>query len=172
MKKIINHLIHRIKEGSLPKSGGREERKIGYRELTVIKSVLVCWMAHEDQGLWLKTITEKFRSMKIDKLCFLAENGVMPGFDAVIVRKEDLGFGGRIQNDALHGILERKYDLLIDLTAEESAMVNYVLEQSQASCKASMKKNGFQADLIVDGVNQPLEFVGQLVKILSEIKSC
>ncbi len=171
MKKIINRILHRFKEDSLAKRMKTVTRTVEYKGLDEIKSCLVLWTAHLQEEEWLRVLTEKFRGIKIDKLCFLpdsSENTVTEG--RVVFRKEDLGFGGKIQNAGLQKMLNNKYDLLVDLTLEPYILTRYVTTNAQALCVVGMKKEGGYGDILVDGVKQPLEFIEKLTALLADIK--
>ena len=171
MKKIFNNILHRIKEDSLSKRKDLATRDVEYHELKDIKKYLVFWTADAEQDNWLKRLAEIFREAKMDKLCFVAADGEMrESTDQVIMKKEDLGFGGKIQNERLLELLERHYDLLIDLTPSSSVLGNYVLTNSRAKCIIGMKKDGGVGDLIIDGASGQMDFIEKLKTVLSEIK--
>lgn len=170
MKKIINNILHRLKEDSLAKHLEQVHRNVEYKELKEIKKCLLFWTAHPDEQSWMKYLRERFAHTKFEKLCFIP-NGteILETEDMVTLRNEDLGFGGKIQNDRLMAVLMKKYDLLIDLTTDSNVLINYVLAHTQATCVAGMKKEGGVADLIIDGVSTPLEFIDKLTELLSKI---
>jgi hypothetical protein len=170
MKKIINNILHRLKEDSLARQLEGVERNAEYKGFKDIRRCLVFWTSSPNERKWIKSVRDHFAEAKIEKLCFVP-NGieVSETDDVVFMRNDDLGFGGKIQNERLLGVLRKKYDLLIDLTGETSVLGNYVLAHTQAACTAGMKKEGGIADLIVDGVSTPLEFIDKLTELLSKI---
>lgn len=170
MKKIINTILHRFKEDSLTKRSGLVDRNVGYKGLKEIKDCLVFWQADPESEQWIAELNRQMPGVRLDKLCFVP-TGVefLETDDMVTFRNEELGFGGKIQNERLHTVLSRNHDLLLDLTPISNAMIQYVLTTSQACCIAGMKKEGGVADIIVDGVKQPVEFIKELTKILAEI---
>lgn len=173
MKKIINHILHRLKEDSLSKKSGGKERIMEYKNLKEMKSGLVFWTVASEQQQWLKAIAEKFPGIKFDKLCFVPDETEIPvAADIVTFRKEELGFGGKIQNEYLHALLDKEYDLLIDLTTAPGALINYVLTNTRAHCITGWKKGGGIADIVVEGGNEPLSFINELSILLAEIKKC
>lgn len=170
MKKIINNILYRLKEDSLAKRLDGVERSAEYKGFKDIRRCLVFWTASPNERKWIKSVRDHFAEAKIEKLCFVPNGMEVPESDDVVfMRSEDLGFGGKIQNERLLGVLKKKYDLLIDLTGEANVLGNYVLTHSQAACTAGMKKEGGIADLIVDGVSTPLEFIDKLTELLSKI---
>lgn len=171
MKKIINNILHRFKEDSLAKRTGLVNRVLEYPERQDIKKCLVFWMENPEAANWLKALSATFQNVKIDKLCFVPDEweGEAEG-DFVIMKNEDLGFGGKIQNERLLEILECPYDLMIDLSTETTVMGDYVLSNNRAKCIATMKKENAKGDLIIDGVRNPVDFIEKLNNFLSEIK--
>lgn len=171
MKKIINSILHRFKEDSLTKRTELVDRTVEYKELKDIKTGLVFWAEEPESSLLLKKLVQKMPGVKFDKLCFVpAGVELLETDDMVVLRNEDLAFGGKILNDRLHTVLARKYDLLMDFTSVSSAMIQYVLTTSQAACIVGMKKEGGSADIVVDGVRGPMEFIDRLTEILAQIK--
>lgn len=171
MKKIINNILHRIKEDSLSKRKDVGERQAVYKELKSIKNALVIWSACEGQADWLAKLEVNFQGVVFDKLCYVpAREGVAVPADALVFRNEDLGFGGKILNPNLPVILAKRYDLLIDLSAEANVILNYVLLNSKALCKVGMGREGGEYDLMIKGVAEPLVFIDRLKEVLSEIK--
>ncbi|MDE7074960.1 MAG: hypothetical protein K2O69_07970 [Odoribacter sp.] len=171
MKKIISNLLHRFKEDSLAKRTGLVNRVSEYPEREGIKKCLVFWMENPEAANWLKALSATFKDVKIDKLCFVADDWEGEEKDGVVVLKSaDLGFGGKIQNAHVLEILERPYDLLVDLTAESTVMGDYVLSNNQAKCIATMKKENAKGDLIIAGSRNPIDFIEKLNNFLSEVK--
>lgn len=171
MKKIINNILHRIKEDSLSRRKETAVRKAVYKELKSVKSALVIWSVCGDQADWLKKLADNFREVKFDKLCFMpAKEEFSAPADALVLRKEDLGFGGKISNEGLPAILAKPYDLLIDFSTEGNTILNYVALNSKAMCKVGMEHEGGEYDLIIQGVAKPLVFIDRLKEVLSEIK--
>lgn len=171
MKKIINNILHRLKEDSLVRRQDKTLREKEYKELKDIKKCLVFWVTDPEERKWLKEVSAIFKGARIDRLCFVpAGVEILETDDTVVMRNEDLGFGGKIQNEKLLKILEKKYDLLIDLTPVSSVLGNYVLHNTQTMCIAGMKKENSEADLVIDGVNGPMDFIEKLANILSQIK--
>lgn len=170
MKKIINNILHRFKEDSLAKRKDLSDRIIEYKDLKEIRRGLVFWTAEDGQSAWQKRLSVRMKEVKFDKLCFVPSGTEMlETDDMVTLCNEDLGFGGKIQNDRLHDILAKKYDLLIDLTSSSNVLINYVLTNSQAHCIAGMRKEGSVADIILDEVAGPADFIDKLSDILAEI---
>lgn len=169
MKKIITNIIHRFKEDSLLKRVNRTGRKVEYKDKKEIKKCLVFWTMAPEQELWLEKTVVCFPGVKIDKLCFIPTGaGEVKTEGMVSMRKEDLGFGGKIQNPHLHHLLTQKYDLLLDLNLTSNALINYVLTNSQASCIMAMKKENGIADVVINGVSEPLQFIERASEMLAE----
>ena len=170
MKNIINSILQRFKEGALARRTGLSNRTVAYKGLEEIETCLVLWQATSEPSSWVEELKKRMPGVKLDKLCFVpAEAELLTTNDVVTFREEELGFGGRILNDRLLAVLAHKYDLLLDFTSVSNVMIQYVLTNSQAHCIVGMKKAGGKADIIVDGVKGPLEFIDGLIKVLAEI---
>lgn len=171
MKKILNNIFHRIKEDSLARRKDAAERHSEYKDLKSVKTGLVIWYASEQQNDWLKKLSECFKEVEFDKLCYMpAKEGIPDPVNTLVLRNDDLGFGGKIAQEQLPGMLERKYDILVDLSTESNVLLNYVLLNSRASCKVGMDREGGERDIVIDGVTEQLTFIDKLAGILSEIK--
>lgn len=171
MKKILNNLFHRFKEDSLAKRRGGAERTLGYCELKSVRRVLVVYTVVAGQKAWMKKLSDKFKDVKFDWLCYLPTGTeVVEPANAVVLKNEDLVFGGKIQNEALLALLEREHDLLLDFTAISNGLLNYVLSNSQAKCKIGMKKDGFENDIVIGEVSESEQFIDKMTEILSGIK--
>ena len=102
MKKILNNLLHRLKEDSLNKRVGNSTREVEYKEKREIKTCLVFWSADTDQNKWFRKLESDFAGVKMDKLCFIPDGiEMLETDDWVAVRNADLGFGGKIRNGSL-----------------------------------------------------------------------
>ena len=133
MKKILNNLLHRLKEDSLNKRVGNSTREVEYKEKREIKTCLVFWSADTDQNKWFRKLESDFAGVKMDKLCFIPDGiEMLETDDLVAVRNADLGFGGKIRNGRLIAMLGCKYDLFIDLNKETTALIKFVLQHTQA----------------------------------------
>lgn len=171
MKKIINNILHRFKEDSLSRRTELVDRTLAYKELKEIRTCLLFYTAGAEPQAGFEILKKKMPEVKFRKLGFVP-SGVEVGEadDLVTFRNEELGFGGRIQNDHLYKELSREYDLLVDFTALSNAMTQYVLTNSKAHCIIGMKKEGTIADIIIDEVKEPQEFAIKLTGLLAEIK--
>ena len=106
MKKILNNLLHRLKEDSLNKRVGNSTREVEYKEKREIKTCLVFWSADTDQNKWFRKLESDFAGVKMDKLCFIPDGiEMLETDDLVAVRNADLGFGGKIRNGRLIAML-------------------------------------------------------------------
>ena len=171
MKQIIHKIFHRMKHDSLAKKTAGKRRTKQYPDLHAIKSCLVVWCANDRQEEYLKHLKKKLPQVKLDKICFLPEGSPAPSFrDVVCVKEEELGFGGKILNEELLALLDKECDLLVDLSEESNVMIDYILGNSQAKCKAGMKKENFDADLMIDGVTGVSELIDKLFEVLAKLK--
>lgn len=171
MKQIIHKIFHRIKEDSLVKKTAERKRVKEYPELHAIKSAVVVWCAHENQDSLLKQLHRKLPQVKWEKICFLPEGYQTLQLDHVTyVKDEELGFGGKILNDSLSALLDRDFDLLVDLSEGQNVMVDYILKNSRAKCKAGMRKENFEADLMIDGAADAGDFIEKLFVVLAQLK--
>ncbi len=172
MKQIIHKIFHRMKQDSLAKKTAERKRTKQYPDLHAVKSCLAVWCANDRQEEYLKLLKKRLpQQVKLDKVCFLPEGGPASSWkDVVYVQEEELGFGGKILNEQLPALLDKEYDLLVDLSEESNVMVDYVLRNSLARCKAGMKKAGFDADLMIDSVSGIPEFIDKLFEVLARLK--
>ena len=172
MKKIMDNILYRIKENALSKKAGKGNRVLEYRNLKAIKTGLIFWTATPGQTEWLEAFSKGWEGVKFDKLCFVPAGVEIPETeDKVTLRNEDLGFWGKIRNDRLSALLNKEYDLLIDLNVSSAALINYVLTHTRAHCIAGWKKEGGIADIVVDGGNEPITFMNELSVLLADIKN-
>mgnify|MGYP000083274261 FL=1 len=65
MKKILNNLLHRLKEDSLNKRVGNSTREVEYKEKREIKTCLVFWSADTDQNKWFRKLESDFAGVKM-----------------------------------------------------------------------------------------------------------
>ena len=150
MKKILNNLLHRLKEDSLNKRVGNSTREVEYKEKREIKTCLVFWSADTDQNKWFRKLESDFAGVKMDKLCFIPDGiEMLETDDLVAVRNADLGFGGKIRNGRLIAMLGCKYDLFIDLNKETTALIKFVIDEVTEPFGLVNKLN-----VILSGINK------------------
>lgn len=171
MKKILDCIIHKLKENALKRRKSMSNRVVEYKPLGEIRNVLFFWTAGEEEETWQKQLVAHWKNVKVDKLCFVPVGIEVPEKEGTIVlKKDDLSFGGNVRNGRLHGILEKKYDLLVNLTSEGNALVDYVLMNTHAHCIVGRKREGAVADItIADEGNDKGQFITKLIRILSDI---
>ncbi len=170
MKKIINNILYRFKEGSLAKRTELVGRTISYKELKEIKTCLVFYTAGEEPQAGIEILKKKMPGVKFVKLCFVpAGIEVTESDNLVVFRYEELGFGGKIQNERLYKELSKEYDLLVDFTAVSNVMTQFVLNNSKAHCIVGMKREGAVGEIIIDGVNNQQELAIKLTALLAAI---
>lgn len=170
MKKIINNILHRFKEDSLSKRTDLVDRTLSYKELKEITTCLLFYTAGAEPEACFEILKERMPGVRFRKLCFVPSGVEITGTDDLVTfRNEELGFGGKIQNDPLYKELSKEYDLLLDLTVASNALTQYVLNNSRAHCIVGMKQEGTIADIVIDGVKGPEEFAIKLTELLAEI---
>lgn len=172
MKQIIQKIFYRMKQDSLAKKTAEKKRTKQYPDLYAMKNCLIVWCAGDRQEEYLKLFKKRLPpQVKLDKICFLSEGSPVSSWREVVYVKEDeLGFGGKILNEQLQILLNKEYDLLVDLSEESNVMIDYILRNSSAKCKAGMKKENFDADLMIDNVSGIPEFIDKLFEVLAKLK--
>lgn len=171
MKNLIDGMIHSLKEKALSKCHDVVDRNVQYVELKHVKSCLAFSTADEEGKKAVAYLAKKLGNVKVDKLYVVEEGTDMIETDnLVLLRKENLSFGGKIRNEFWEAMCGRKYDLAVDLTMLSTPVVKYVFSHMKASMIASMKKEGSGADLVVAPVENVTDFVSKLVDVLENIK--
>ena len=146
-------------------------REAVYKELADMKECLALATADAEGQRAVEGLAGRMKGVKVEGV-YLAEGkeGTMEGADALVVRGGDFSFWGKLKNGRLQEVLDREYDLLVDLTAESSVLGRYVLAHSRAAFIAGRKKEGAFADVVVAPTVDTADFVNQLIEILEHIK--
>ena len=172
MKKIINNILSRLKEDSLAKRIELEGRTVSYKELDKIRTCLLFYPAGGEPKLAIDVLRKKMPEVKFGKLCFVPSGmEITEAEDVVFFRYEELGFGGKIQNERLHKELAKEYDLLVDFTVDCNVMTQFVLNNSRAHCIVGMKREGAVGEILIDGVKEQQDFAVKLTHLLAGINS-
>lgn len=164
-------MFHRWKERFLDKRSRATHREAVYKELADMKVCLALVTADAEGQRAVEGLAGRMKGVKVEGM-YLAEGkeGTMEGADALVVRGGDFSFWGKLKNGRLQEVLDREYDLLVDLTAESSVLGRYVLAHSRAAFIAGRKKEGAFADVVVAPTADTADFVNQLIEILEHIK--
>ena len=146
-------------------------REAVYKELADMKVCLALATADAEGQRAVEGLAGRMKGVKVEGV-YLAEGkeGTIEGADALVVRGGDFSFWGKLKNGRLQEVLDREYDLLVDLTAESSVLGRYVLAHSRAAFIAGRKKEGALADVVVAPTTDTADFVNQLIEILEHIK--
>lgn len=164
-------MFHRWKERFLDKRSRATHREAVYKELADMKVCLALATADAEGQRAVEGLAGRMKGVKVEGV-YLAEGkeGTIEGADALVVRGGDFSFWGKLKNGRLQEVLDREYDLLVDLTAESSVLGKYVLAHSRAAFIAGRKKEGALADVVVAPTTDTADFVNQLIEILEHIK--
>lgn len=164
-------MFHRWKERFLDKRSRATRREAVYKELADMKVCLALATADAEGQRAVEGLAGRMKGVKVEGV-YLAEGkeGTIEGADALVVRGGDFSFWGKLKNGRLQEVLDREYDLLVDLTAESSVLGRYVLAHSRAAFIAGRKKEGALADVVVAPTTDTADFVNQLIEILEHIK--
>ena len=164
-------MFHRWKERFLDKRSRATRREAVYKELADMKECLALATADAEGQRAVEGLAGRMKGVKVVGV-YLAEGkeGTIEGADALVVRGGDFSFWGKLKNGRLQEVLDREYDLLVDLTAEGSVLGRYVLAHSRAAFIAGRKKEGAFADVVVAPTADTADFVNQLIEILEHIK--
>lgn len=164
-------MFHRWKERFLDKRSRATHREAVYKELADMKVCLALATADAEGQRAVEGLAGRMKGVKVEGV-YLAEGkeGTIEGADALVVRGGDFSFWGKLKNGRLQEVLDREYDLLVDLTAESSVLGRYVLAHSRAAFIAGRKKEGAFADMVVAPTADTADFVNQLIEILEHIK--
>ncbi|MDE6451252.1 MAG: hypothetical protein K2L23_03005 [Odoribacter sp.] len=172
MKKIINNILSRLKEDSLAKRIELAERIVSYKELDKLRTCLLFYTAGEEPKGAIEVLKKKMPGVKFGKLCFVPSGTEITETEHVVFfRYEELGFGGKIQNESLYEELSKEYDLLVDFTATSNVMTQFVLSNSKAHCIVGMKREGAVGEILIDGAKDQRGFAVELVNLLAGINS-
>lgn len=90
--------------------------------------------------------------------------------DVAVIGEDDFTFWGKVKNEHLKQVLDKQYDMLVDLTPRVDVVGRYILAHSRASFAVGMKKEGGLADLVVAPAVDVSDFIKQLTVILAQIK--
>lgn len=171
MKQIINRLFHQMKQDSLRRKIAETERKKEFRTLETVQTMLVLWTPHEKEIVWWKKLEHTFPRVEKIGICFVsAGEEVVETGKTIYVKTEELKFGGKIVNERLQEALSREYDLLVDLSMVSSVMIDYVRKNAKAACKAGIFREDAEMDLLIEGADEPLDFIEKLHTVLSKFK--
>lgn len=164
-------MFHRWKERFLDKRSRATHREAVYKELADMKVCLALATADAEGQRAVEGLAGRMKGVKVEGV-YLAEGkeGTIEGADALVVRGGDFSFWGKLKNGRLQEVLDREYDLLVDLTAESSVLGRYVLAHSRAAFIAGRKKKGAFADVVVAPTADTADFVNQLIETLEHIK--
>lgn len=172
MKRIINNILSRFKEDSLAKRMELAERTVAYKELEKLRTCLLFYTAGTELKAAAEVLKKKMPGVKFAKLCFVPSGvEIMETEDAVFFHYEELGFGGKIQNERLYEELAKEYDLLVDFTADCNVMTQFVLNNSKAHCIVGMKREGAIGEILIDEVKDLQNFAVKLTQLLAGINS-
>lgn len=86
--------------------------------------------------------------------------------------QDDISFFGKINNSAISEFIEKKSDILINLTLEENFFVEHIFAMSKSGFKVSGLKNCEHADFTID-ISKNLNidfFIQQIDNYLKNIK--
>lgn len=170
MKKILSNILYRFKEDSLAKRSELVERVVSYKGLDAVKTCLVFYTAGAEPKAAMEVLRRRMPAMKFGKLCFIPSGvDVAVNGDVVAFRYEELGFGGKIQNENLYQELAKEYDLLVDFTTEANVMTQFVLNNSRAHCIVGMKREGAVGEILIDEAKDQQDFAVKMIKILTDI---
>lgn len=171
MKKFFDGVINSLKEKALSKCNDRVDRVVQHVELKNVKRCLVFAMADEEGRKAVAALMRRLGNVQVDKLYVVEEEtDMIEDEHMVLLKKEDLSFGGKIKNEFFERLCGLKYDLAVDLTMLTTPVVKYVFSHIQASFIAGMKKEECGADLVVEPVRDVTDFVNKLVEVLGNIK--
>ena len=90
--------------------------------------------------------------------------------EVAVIGEDDFTFWGKVKNEHLKQVLDKQYDMLVDLTPRVDVVGRYILAHSRASFAVGMKKEGGLADLVVAPAVDVSDFIKQLTVILAQIK--
>lgn len=169
---IFAQIIQRLKGDPLTKQMAEWHRTKTYMPMGELKTILVFWVSGSDDRPMLKQIHEHFPDLDIDWLCFLPDEVTrVKADDITYIKSDDLGMGKRAISRDLFHLLEKQYDLLLDLTGNRQLPTDYVLSKSQAKCKIGMEKGSDSDDILLAGVTDRMAFVEETAKFLTHITS-
>ncbi|MDL2283193.1 hypothetical protein LJB94_01600, partial [Odoribacter sp. OttesenSCG-928-G04] len=144
-----------------------------FPELDKVKTCLIVWKTHTDELRWQDKLKKELPQAKIDKVCIIQQDYQEERRnDIIYINSDDVDMKGKINNQQLNELLEKKYDLLIDLNSSTDVLSDFVVRNSHALCKVSMVKESDVTDIMIDGVTNENDLITQTIAILSKFKKC
>ncbi|HKJ43209.1 MAG TPA: hypothetical protein VKA27_14025 [Sunxiuqinia sp.] len=146
------------------------KRSITPINLAKVKTAGIIWEI-EDQDVFKMLVSQlKEQGVLVRSLCFSDIHGSVHG--EVMFSPQDFSFFGNIKNREMNDFMDRRFDLLIDISLAKSLEVRYVRALSRASFKVGwspVQPDYLDLSIDVSHRKEPSYLVEQILHYLSEI---
>lgn len=146
------------------------KRTIHPINLARVKTAGIIWEI-DDQDVFRMLVKQlKERGIQVRSLCFSDIHGSVHG--EVMFSPADFSFFGKVKNQEMADFIDRRFDLLIDITLAKSLEVQYVRALSRASFKVGwspVQPDYLDLSIDVSHRKEPSYLIEQIIHYLSEI---
>jgi hypothetical protein len=164
-----------LKKSRLAKRPAHVERELSFQNYRTARA---CLLFGVEGGVPVASL-EKLRDMlagkmKVEVLILEGEKeqqATEKVKGAVYASEADVSLSGKFVNARLHEMMHFSYDLLIDLSRGPDDVGDYLLRFSRAKCKIGMERDGFQCDVVFEGVGEVELLQERLNELLGKIKT-
>ncbi|MDR0766818.1 MAG: hypothetical protein LBF09_07795 [Odoribacteraceae bacterium] len=172
---MFENFKKKLKRNRLAKRTTRASRELSFQNFQTARSCLLFCIDGERQAGEIERLRDMLSGKTRVEILILEGDAGHPATGtiegAVRASDKDISLSGKFVNARLHEMMHFSHDLLVDLSRGACSVGDYLLASSAAKCKIGMERDGFQCDIVFEGIKEVDELQGRLNELLEKIKT-
>lgn len=164
-----------LKRSRLAKKSVLVERELSFRNFQTARTCLLFGIEGDASPASIEKLRSALPAAMSVEVLILEKEKDRPAGDkikqAIRVSEGDISLSGKLVNARLREIIHFSHDLLIDLSSSPDSIGDYLLKSSRAKCKIGMEREGFQGDIIFEGIKEIESLQARLNDLLGKVKT-
>ncbi|MDR2413622.1 MAG: hypothetical protein LBD64_01380 [Odoribacteraceae bacterium] len=171
---MFENFKKKLKRNRLARRPVHAPRDLSFQNFQTARACLLFGIDGESSAAEIETLAKTLGGrMKVEVLILDGDPDAATDRveGAVYASEGDVSLSGKFMNTRLDEMIRFPYDLLVDLSRGASSVGDYLLKSSVAKCKIGMERDGFQCDIVFEGVEGLEELEHRLNELLEKIKT-
>lgn len=172
MAEFVHNFLHAIKKSALQRQKPAQVPNKCVPEVGHIKKCIFLCDADGKEQQWLKAFRQALPGTEVTAVAVVPHGlDLQENEHVVYVNYKAIGLRGNILNQRLSTAMNNTYELLVDLVAVSEALPDFILRNTQSTCKISLAIDKPGIDITFDGLWKEPASVKEMVTFLQTLNA-
>lgn len=173
-RKEMFGIIGNLKRKHLGKRPAKTRRAVGFVDWAAAGTGVLFVAKEEVSPEYAAAMAEFLRKrVELEVVCYVPSPKRIPQEKSErehYLTPQSVAYSGKVKEEPLRQVLEKSYDLLVDLSEKADGIYDYIVGQTEAKCKIGRERPGGRYDVAFADVRDAADWQERLDYLLKAIK--